>query len=348
MRDAGYLSMLVPEEHGGTGNTLKEACAVLEEVHRSGCNASAVHAQMYTMGTILHHGSPEQKAKFLPPIASGDLRLQAFGVSEPNNGTDTLSLETVAEQEADTGDYIVTGQKMWTSRANYSDLMLLLARTAKPDGNTPRSKCLSMFVMDMQEAKRLGTLSITPVDTMMNHSTTTVFMDKVRIPAANRIGEEGQGFKYVLSSMNAERLLIASECIGDGRYFIDKASAYSKERHVFGRPIGQNQGIQFPIANAYTKVEAAALMVEKGTDLFDSGRNAECGGVANIAKMLAADASWEAADVCLQTHGGYGFASEFDIERKFRDTRLYRVAPISTNLILSFVGEKMLGMPRSF
>ena len=344
LQDAGYLSMLIPEEYGGTSNSLREACAVLEEVHRSGCNGGAAHAQMYTMGTVLRHGSDEQKRRFLPGIASGELRLQAFGVSEPNNGTDTLSLETTATKDGD--EYVISGQKMWTSRAEHSDLMLCLARTASREEAGSRS--LSMFIVDMRAQKAAGALSITPVETMMNHSTTTIFMDGMRVPAANRIGEEGEGFKCVLTSMNAERLLIAAECIGDGRYFVDKATAYANERTVFGRPIGHNQGVAFPIASAYAKIEAAALMVDKGAQLYDAGMNAECGALANMAKMLAADASWEAADVCVQTHGGYGFAKEFDVERKFRETRLYRVAPISTNLILSFVAEKVLGLPRSY
>ena len=344
LQDAGYLSMLIPEEYGGTGNSLREACAVLEEVHRSGCNGGAAHAQMYTMGTVLRHGSEEQKRQFLPGIASGELRLQAFGVSEPNNGTDTLSLETTATKDGD--EYVISGQKMWTSRAEHSDLMLCLARTASRED--AGSRALSMFIVDMNAQKDAGALSITPVETMMNHSTTTIFMDGMRVPAANRVGEEGEGFKCVLTSMNAERLLIAAECIGDGRYFVDKATAYANERKVFGRAIGQNQGVSFPIASAYAKVEAAALMVDKGAQLYDAGLNKECGALANMAKMLAADASWEAADVCVQTHGGYGFAKEFDVERKFRETRLYRVAPISTNLILSFVAEKVLGLPRSY
>ena len=351
MSQAGYLGMLIPEEHGGTGNTLREACAVLETVHASGCNGGAAHAQMYTMGTVLRHGSDAQKARFLPKIADGSLRLQAFGVSEPNNGTDTLRLETTAKLAADGTHYVISGQKMWTSRAEHSDLMLCLARTAHEDdgSGTPRSKCLSMFIVDMQEQKARGALSITPVETMMNHSTTALFMDGMVVPAENRVGGEGEGFKCVLTSMNAERLLIAAECIGDGRYFVARAVAYAKEREVFGRPIGQNQGIQFPIAAAYAKLEAAALMVERGARMYDEGAShAEVGALANMAKMLAADASWECSDVCMQTHGGYGFAKEYDIERKFRETRLYRVAPISTNLILSFVAEKVLGMPRSY
>jgi len=344
MQKAGYLSMLIPEAYGGTGNSLLEACAVLEEVHRSGCNGGASHAQMYTMGTVLRHGSEEQKQEYLPKIASGDLRLQAFGVSEPNSGTDTLSLETTAKQE-DGGDWLINGQKMWTSRAAYSDLMLVLARTA-PATKDPklRTKTLSMFLVDMREFK--DKIHIKPIPTMMNHNSTTVFLDNLRVPASALIGKVGDGLKCVMTSMNSERLLIAAECIGDGRFFIDKATAYAKERKVFGRPIGQNQGVQFPIAMAYSKVQSASLMVEKGARMFDAGANP--GEEANMAKMLAADASWEAGDVCIQTHGGYGFAKEFDVERKFRETRLYRVAPISTNLILSFIGEKVLGLPRSF
>jgi acyl-CoA dehydrogenase len=349
MQEAGYLSMLIPEEYGGSGLGLQAACAVLEEVHASGCNGGAAHAQMYTMGTILRHGSEEQKQKYLPKIASGELRLQAFGVSEPNSGTDTLSLETAATKIGD--EYSINGQKMWTSRAEYSDLMVLLARTAPNDESDrkARARALSCFVVEMRQPgddTLIKGMEITKVPTMMNHSTTTIFFDDVRIPADNIVGNEGDGLKCILTSMNAERLLIAAECIGDARYFTQRSVQYAKDRNVFGRAIGQNQGIQFPIAKAYSQYKAASLMVQKGAELYDDGES--CGEEANMAKMLAADASWEAADVCIQTHGGYGFAKEFDIERKFRETRLYRVAPISTNLILSFLSEKVLGLPRSY
>lgn len=346
LQSAGYLSMLIPEEYGGSGLPLSDAGAVLEEIHRSGCNAGAAHAQMYTMGTVLRHGSDTQKQDLLPKIASGELRLQAFGVSEPNNGTDTMSLETSATLDADGKHYTINGQKMWTSRAMHSDMMILLARTT-PNSTDPkvRRKALSVFLLDMKAALGNG-MEIHPVETMMNHSTTTIFFDNVKIPADNLIGVEGDGLDYILTSMNSERILIASECIGDGRYFIDKAKAYACERHVFGRPIGQNQGVQFPIAQAYAQVESASLMVERAAALYDNGD--ACGKEANMAKLLAADASWKAADTCIQTHGGYGFAKEYDIERKFRETRLYQVAPISTNFILSFLAEKVLGLPRSY
>jgi alkylation response protein AidB-like acyl-CoA dehydrogenase len=338
--------MLIPEQYGGSGLPLSDACAVLEEIHRSGCNAGAAHAQMYTMGTVLRHGSDKQKEDLLPKIASGELRLQAFGVSEPNNGTDTMSLETTATLDANGENYTINGQKMWTSRAMHSDMMILLARTT-PNSKDPkiRRKALSVFLLDMKAALGNG-MEIHPVETMMNHSTTTIFFDNVKVPAENLIGVEGDGLDYILTSMNSERILIASECIGDGRYFIDKAKAYACERHVFGRPIGQNQGVQFPIAQAYAAVESASLMVERAATLYDSGEG--CGKEANMAKLLAADASWKAADTCIQTHGGYGFAKEYDIERKFRETRLYQVAPISTNFILSFLAEKVLGLPRSY
>eukprot|EP01062_Namystynia_karyoxenos_P071965 TRINITY_DN6779_c0_g1_i1.p2 TRINITY_DN6779_c0_g1~~TRINITY_DN6779_c0_g1_i1.p2 ORF type:complete len:797 (+),score=239.18 TRINITY_DN6779_c0_g1_i1:79-2469(+) len=343
MTDAGYLSILIPEEYGGSGLGIRQACSVLEEVHRSGCNAGAAHAQMYTMGSILHGGSREQKEKWLPQIASGELRLQAFGVSEANNGTDTLSLATTAVPDGD--DWVVTGSKQWTSRAEHSDLMVLLARTGQP--GTPRQKALSVFLVDMRGRVNCGKgIDIKPIRTVMNHSTTQVFFDKLRVPRENLIGSEGAGFGVVLRGMNAERTLIAAECIGDGRFFIDRATAYANERTVFGRPIGQNQGVQFPIAEAHIQLEAAALMVDKAARLFDTGK--PCGAEANMAKHLAAEASWKAADVCMQTHGGYGFACEYDIERKWRETRLYRVAPISTNFVLSFIAEKVLGMPRSY
>jgi acyl-CoA dehydrogenase len=340
MTDSGFLSVLIPEEYGGSGLGLKAATVVLEEVHRSGCNAGAAHAQMYTMGSILHSGSDEQKERYLPDIAAGNLRLQAFGVSEPNSGTDTLSLETKAEQDAN-GDWLISGSKMWTSRAEHSDLMLLLARTG--DGTGPRGKQLTTFLVDMRDQPGM---EIKPVKTMMNHSSTAVFFDNVKVPKENVIGGVSNGFKTILKGMNAERVLIASECIGDGRYFVDKATAYSNERVVFGRPIGQNQGVQFPVAQAYCELEAAALMVNQAAEKFDRGE--DIGAEANISKHLAAEASFKCGDVCIQTYGGFGFAREYDIERKFRETRLYRVAPISTNLVLSFVGEKLLGMPRSY
>jgi acyl-CoA dehydrogenase len=343
--DAGYLSVLIPEEYGGAGLKLSAAAAIMEEIQLSGCNGGACHAQMYTMGVLLRHGSDAQRAKWLPRIASGELRLQAFGVTEPTSGTDTSSLKTFAKRESN-GDYIVNGQKIWTSRAEYSDLMILLARTTPKDQAAKRTDGLSVFLVDMQEAKKAGGLSIRPIRTMMNHSTTEVFFDNLRVPAENLIGEEGKGFRYILSGMNAERILIASECVGDAKWFINKASAYAKERSVFGRPIGQNQGIQFPIAKAYANMRAAELMVREATRLYEAGK--DCGAEANMAKMLAADASWEAANACVQTHGGFGFAEEYDIERKFRETRLYSVAPISTNLILSFLAEHVLGMPRSY
>jgi len=341
---AGFLAVLIPEEYGGSGLGLRAAAAIMEEIQKSGCNGAACHAQMYIMGTILRHGSEDQKERWLPGIASGDLRLQAFGVTEPTSGTDTLSLRTVAEKKGN-DRYIVNGQKVWTSRAEHSDLMLLLARTTPKDQVTKRTEGLSVFVVDMQEALGNG-LTIQPIRTMINHATTETFFDDLEVPAENLLGEEGQGFKYILDGMNAERVLIGAECIGDARWFIDKASAYASERKVFGRPIGQNQGIQFPIAKAYAATEAADLMVQKAATLFDAGERPAA--EANMAKMLAADAAWEAANVCLQSHGGFGFAEEYDVERKFRETRLYQVAPISTNLILSYIAEHVLGLPRSF
>jgi acyl-CoA dehydrogenase len=341
--EAGYLSALIPEEYGGAGLPLSAAAAILEEIQRQGCNGGACHAQMYIMGTLLRHGSDAQKAQYLPKIASGELRLQAFGVTEPTSGTDTLALKTVAKKDGD--DYIVNGQKIWTSRAEHSDLMLLLARTAPRDEAASRTAGLSVFLVDMREAVGNG-LTIRPIETMMNHSTTEVFFDNLRVPAANLIGEEGQGFRYILSGMNAERLLIAAECIGDAKWFIDKASAYAKERVLFGRPIGQNQGVQFPIARAYAQMRAAELMVHEGIRKYEAGE--PVGEEANMSKMLAAEASWAAGEACIQTHGGFGFAAEYDIERKFRETRLYQVAPISTNMILSFVAEHVLGLPRSY
>jgi acyl-CoA dehydrogenase len=341
LTEAGFLAALIPEEYGGSGLTMRAAVAIMEEIHLSGCNGAACHAQMYTMGTVLRHGSPDQKKRYLPAIASGALRLQAFGVTEPTSGTDTLSLRTQAVREGD--HYVVNGQKIWTSRAEHSDLMLLLARTTPREKAKTRTEGLSVFLVDMREAKGL---TIRPIRTMMNHATTEVFFDQMRIPAESLVGEEGKGFRYILSGMNAERILIAAECIGDAKWFIDKAAAYAKERIVFGRPIGQNQGVQFPIARAYAQMRAAELMVHEAASLYESGR--DCGAEANMAKLLAADASWAAADMCVQTHGGFGFAEEYDIERKFRETRLYTVAPISTNLILSYLAEHVLSLPRSY
>lgn len=340
---AGYLAALIPEEYGGAGLPLSAAAAILEEIQRQGCNGGAVHAQMYVMGTVLRHGSEEQKRRYLPRVASGELRLQAFGVTEPTSGTDTLALKTRAERDGD--DYVVNGQKIWTSRAEHSDLMILLARTTPRDQVAKRTDGLSVFLVDMKAALGNG-LTIRPIDTMMNHATTEVFFDNMRVPAANLIGEEGQGFRYILSGMNAERLLIAAECIGDAKWFIDKASAYAKERVLFGRPIGQNQGVQFPIARAYAQMRAAELLVHDGLAKYEAGGNV--GAEANMAKMLAAEASWAAGEACIQTHGGFGFAAEYDVERKFRETRLYQVAPISTNMILSYVAEHVLGLPRSY
>ena len=343
LTEAGYLSVLIPEEYGGSGLKLSAAAAILEEIQRAGCNGGGCHAQMYTMGTVLRHGNDAQKAKYLPGIASGKLRLQAFGVTEPTSGTDTSSLKTVAKRDGD--HYVVNGQKIWTSRAEHSDLMILLARTTPKDQAKKRTDGLSVFIVDMREVKGNG-LEIRPIRTMMNHATTEVFFTDMRVPAENLIGDEGKGFRYILSGMNAERILIAAECIGDAKWFIAKATNYAKERAVFGRPIGMNQGIQFPIAKAYASMRAAELMVKEATRKYEAGL--DCGAEANMAKMLAADASWEAANACVQTHGGFGFAEEYDVERKFRETRLYQVAPISTNLILSFVAEHVLGLPRSY
>ncbi|SEC07923.1 acyl-CoA dehydrogenase [Rhizobiales bacterium GAS188] len=340
---AGYLAAMIPEQYGGAGLPLSAAAAILEEVQRAGCNGAACHAQIYIMGALLRHGNETQKQAYLPKIASGELRLQAFGVTEPTSGTDTSSIKTFAARQGD--HYVVNGQKIWTSRAEYSDLMLLLARTSPKEQAAKRTDGLSVFILDMREAKEAG-LSIRPIRTMMNHSTTEVFFDNVRVPAENLIGEEGRGFRYILSGMNAERVLIAAECIGDAKWFIEKATTYAKERVVFGRPIGQNQGVQFPIARAYAQMRAAELMVREACELFEAGR--DCGAEANMAKMLAADASWAAAEACVQTHGGFGFAEEYDVERKFREARLYQVAPISTNLILSYLAEHVLGMPRSY
>jgi acyl-CoA dehydrogenase len=343
LTESGFLSVLIPEEYGGAGFPLSAAAVIMEEIQRQGCNGAACHAQMYTMGTVLRHGAPAQKERYLPKIASGELRLQAFGVTESTSGTDTTSLRTVARCEGD--KYVVNGQKLWTSRAEYSDLMLLLARTTPRDQVAKKTEGLSTFLVDMRAALGHG-LTIRPIRTMMNHNSCEVFFDNLEVPAENLIGEEGQGFRYILSGMNAERILIASECIGDAKWFIEKASEYAKDRQVFGRPIGQNQGIQFPIAKAYANMRAAELMVREALHLYEAGANP--GAEANMAKMLAADASFEAANACIQTHGGFGFAEEYDVERKFRETRLYQVAPISTNLILSYLAEHVLGMPRSY
>jgi alkylation response protein AidB-like acyl-CoA dehydrogenase len=339
---AGFLAALIPEQYGGSGLNMVAASAIMEEIHASGCNGAACHAQMYTMGTVLRHGSDAQKQKYLPAIAKGELRLQAFGVTEPTSGTDTLALRTTATRDRNDA-YVVNGQKIWTSRAEYSDLMLLLCRTTPREQTRKRTEGLSVFLVDMRDAKGL---TIQPIRTMMNHATTQVFFDNMRVPAENLIGEEGQGFRYILAGMNAERILIAAECIGDAKWFIEKATHYAKERVLFGRPIGQNQGVQFPIARAYAQMRAAELLVHEAATLYAAGR--DCGPEANMAKMLAADAAWAAADMCVQTHGGFGFAEEFDIERKFRETRLYQVAPISTNMILSYLAEHVLGLPRSY
>jgi alkylation response protein AidB-like acyl-CoA dehydrogenase len=343
LTDAGFLSVLIPEAFGGSGMGLGAATAVLEEIHRSGGNGGACHAQMYTMGSVLKHGSIEQKQRYLPRIATGELRLQAFGVTEPTAGTDTTRIRTFAKRAGD--KYVVNGQKIWISRAEHSDLMVLLCRTTLREECAKSSDGMSVLLVDMREAVGRG-LTIRPIRTMLNHATTELFFDDLEVPAENLVGEEGQGFRYILSGMNAERILIASECIGDGRFFIDRASAYAKDRAVFGRPIGENQGVQFPIARAYVQLSAAAGMVDKAAAMFDAGRNV--GTEANMAKMLASEASWYAADMCVQTHGGFGFAEEYDIERKFRETRLYQVAPISTNLILSHVATHALGLPKSF
>jgi len=341
---AGFLAALIPEEYGGSGLTMSAAIAIMEEIQAAGCNGAGCHAQMYTMGTVLRHGSAEQKKRYLPGIASGELRLQAFGVTEPSSGTDTLSLRTTAVRDGNDG-YVVNGQKIWTSRAEHSDLMLLLARTTPREQVKKRTEGLSVFLVDMREVKGKG-LTIRPIRTMMNHATTEVFFENMRVPAENLVGVEGEGFRYILSGMNAERILIGAECIGDAKWFIQKATHYAGERVVFGRPIGQNQGVQFPIARAYINMRAAELMVREAAALYEAGK--DCGAEANMAKHLAAEASWAAADMCLQTHGGFGFAEEFDIERKFRETRLYTVAPISTNLVLSYIAEHVLGLPRSY
>ena len=344
LTDNGYLSVLIPEEYGGSGLGISAAAAILEEIQKSGGNGAACHAQMYTMGTVLRHGSAAQKSEYLPKIASGNLRLQAFGVTEPTSGTDTLSLRTTAVRDGNDG-YVVNGQKVWTSRAEHSDLMLLLARTTPKEEVERRTEGLSVFIIDMRKALGNG-LEIRPIRTMINHATTEIFFDNLRIPADSLVGEEGKGFRYIIDGMNAERILIAAECIGDARWFIDKASEYARERRVFDRPIGQNQGVQFPIAEAYARTEAADLMVRKAAARFEAGE--PCGEQANMAKYLASEASWQAADMCMQTHGGFAFAEEYDIERKFRETRLYRIAPISNNFVLSYIAEHVLGLPRSY
>ena len=343
MTEAGFLAALIPEEYGGSGLGLKAACAILEEIHLNGCNAGACHAQMYTMGTILKHGSPEQKSDWLPKVASGEIRLQAFGVTEPTSGTDTLSLQTTAVKKGD--HYAVNGQKIWSSRAEHSDFMVLLARTTPKEDVQKKGDGLSVLMVDMRDAIKNG-MAIRPIRTMMNHATTEVFFDDVKVPAGNLIGDEGKGFRYILDGMNAERTLISAECLGDAQWFIKKATDYACERKVFGNPIGVNQGVQFPIARAYASYRAAALMVKEAATKFDAGE--KCAEEANISKMLASEASWEAAEMCVQTFGGFGFAEEYDIERKFRETRLYQVAPVSTNLILAYLGQNVLGLPRSY
>jgi alkylation response protein AidB-like acyl-CoA dehydrogenase len=340
----GWLAALVPEEYGGAGLSITAASVILEEINASGGNAGACHAQMYIMGTILRHGSEEQKRRYLPRIASGELRLQAFGVTEPTAGSDTTSIQTTATRVD--GGWVVHGQKIWTSRALYSDLMLLLARTTPRDQVERKTLGLSTFIVDMKRALADKTMTIRPIRTLMNHATTEIFLDGVVVPDDDLVGEEGQGFRYILDGMNAERVLIAAECIGDGHWFVEKATAYASERVIFGRPIGANQGVQFPIAQAHAQIEAADLMRYKAAWLFEQGL--PCGAEANMAKLLAAEASWAAANACLDTHGGFGFAEEYDVERKFRETRLYKVAPVSNNLILAYVGQHVLGMPRSY
>ena len=340
---AGFLAALIPPEFGGSGLSLDAACVIMEEIQASGCNGSSAHAQMYIMNTLLRYGSDAQKAEYLPKIADGTLRLQAFGVSEPTSGTDTLSLKTRAVRDGD--EYVINGQKIWTSRAEHSDLMLLLARTTPRDQVEKKTEGLSMFLVDMQQAVGNG-MEIKPIRTMMNHSSCEVFFDDLRIPASALVGEEGKGFRYILSGMNAERILIAAECVGDAKWFIEQAKTYANDRNVFSRPIGQNQGVQFPIARCYAQMRAAELMVHHAAQVYDEGGNP--GEEANMAKLLASEASWAAADMCVQTFGGFGFAEEYDVERKFREARLYTVAPISTNLILSYLAEHVLGLPRSY
>jgi alkylation response protein AidB-like acyl-CoA dehydrogenase len=343
LTDAGWLAALIPTEYGGAGLGISHAAVIMEEINRSGANGGACHAQMYIMGTLLRHGSGEQKQRWLPRIASGELRLQAFGVTEPDAGLDTLSIRTRARRDGDS--YLVNGQKIWTSRALQSDLMLLLARTSDAGEEQPRWWGLSTFLVDLRAATA-EQIRIQPIETMLNHNTTEVFIDNLEIPAGNRIGEEGRGFRYILDGMNAERILIAAECVGDGRWFVERAVRHAKQRVVFGRPIGQNQGVAFPIAWAYARIEAAALMCTRAAELYEQGQS--CAAEANMAKLLAADASWQAANACLDTHGGFGFAREFDVERKFRETRLYQVAPVTTNMILSFLAQNVLGLPRSY
>jgi acyl-CoA dehydrogenase len=343
LTEAGYLAALIPEEFGGSGLGLAEASIILEEINRSGANSGACHAQMYTMGTLLRHGSEAQKRAYLPKIASGELRLQAFGVSEPTTGSDTTQLKTTATRKGDR--YVIRGQKIWISRAEHSDLLLIIVRTTPLAEVKKRTEGLSVLLIDIRTAIGRG-LTIRPIRTMMNHATTELFFDDLEVPADTLVGEEGKGFRYLIDGLNAERILIAAECVGDGRWFVDRATKYAKDRVVFGRPIGQNQGIQFPIARAHVSVEAADLMRIRAADLFDRGE--PCGGEANMAKLLAADASWEAANVAVQTHGGFGFAEDYDIERKFRETKLYQVAPISTNMILAYMAEHVLGLPRSY
>jgi alkylation response protein AidB-like acyl-CoA dehydrogenase len=344
LSDAGYLAVLIPEAYGGAGLPIRAATVVLEEIHANGCNAGACHAQMYIMGTLLRHGSEEQKQKYLPKIASGELRLQAFGVTEPTTGSDTTRLKTRAVRKGD--KYVVNGQKVWTSRALHSDLMLLIARTTALEDVKRKTEGLSVFVVDMKQALADGTMEIRPIKAMVNHNTTEVYFNNMEIPASSLIGQEGKGFRYILDGMNAERILIASECIGDGRWFTMKSKQYAADRVIFGHPIGRNQGIQFPIARAHAEIEAAEMMMRKAAALFDAGH--QCGPEANMAKLLASEASWHAAEACMQTHGGFAFAREYDVERKWREARLYQIAPISTNLVLAYVAEHVLGMPRSY
>jgi acyl-CoA dehydrogenase len=344
LTEAGFLGALIPEEYGGSGMPLRAAAVILEEINACGCNASQGHAQMYIMGTVLRHGSEAQKRRFLPEIAAGRIRLQAFGVTEPTTGSDTTQLKTRAVRDGDS--YIVNGQKVWTSRALHSDMMLLLARTTPADQTKKRSDGLSVFLIDVKEMNKGKGLDIRPIKAMINHNTTEVFFDNFRIPADSLIGEEGRGFRYILDGLNAERILVASEAVGDGRFFVRKATQYAKDRVVFGRPIGANQAVQFPIARAWAELEAADLLCRRAAALFDAGK--ECGADANIAKMVASEASWKAAETCMQTHGGFSYAREYDIERKWRDNRLFQIAPISTNLILGYVGQHVLGMPRSY
>ncbi|WP_442594590.1 acyl-CoA dehydrogenase family protein [Parapusillimonas sp. JC17] len=343
LTEAGYLGALIPEEYGGSGLPLRAASVILEEIHAAGCNAGACHAQMYIMGTLLRHGSEEQKKKYLPDIATGKLRLQAFGITEPTTGSDTTQIKTRAERVGD--HYVINGQKVWTSRARYSDLMLLLARTTPAEQVSKKTEGISVFLVDLRAAQGNG-VNIQPIRAMINHNTTEVFIDNLIVPAANLVGQEGKGFRYILDGMNAERILCASEAIGDARWFIKTAAAYGNERIVFGRPIGQNQGVQFPIARAYAETEAAEMMVRKATARFAAGL--DCGEDANIAKLLASEAAWHAAEACMQTHGGFGYAAEYDVERKWRECRVMQIAPISSNLILSYIGQHVLGMPRSF